>query len=214
MDDPCFHDAIVKLKEYVEKYANEEHLEIEIRLGYLENDNVFKTDIGKDFYDKIWTQLADSDVWDKIEHEKSEDYFWNGRRLSVSDAKTKCIKKVKLAIFDFEFEGSGFDVRVSFSKEIPSKRYAPEKANYKRKKERTSYLWKHLSFDLTKVTMEENTIENHLYEIELEAKHLDLSKMSSHYFIHDSLLKIKDMIEMCEPLEGTPRLNFVKEKIF
>ena len=160
MNDPCFYDAIVKLKEEVKKYSNEDHLEIEIRLGYLEGESKeFKTDIGKDFFDKIGNSLADSEVWEYIDYEQSEDYFWNGRRLSIIQpkinataaekkeaAKGICIKKIKLAIFDFEFEGSGFDVRVSFSKEVPSKRYAKDKATYKRKKERTSYHWKHFKF--------------------------------------------------------------------
>ena len=62
--------------------------------------------------------------------------------------------------------------------------------------------------------MEENTIENHLYEIELETKTLDLTKMTPHYFIHDSLLKIKDIVNICEPLEGDPKLVFIKQKVF
>jgi hypothetical protein len=217
-----YSDAVRKIRDYVEKYATEENLEIEMRLGYLEDDE-FKTNIGKHFFDNIGNQLADSESWDKIQFEKSEDHFLNGRRLTIvteQDSKSSkakkpnstCIKKTKLATIDFRFEGSGFDLRVSFSKEEPSNRFAPEKATYKRKKERTSYFWKHLSFDITKVTMEENTIENHLYEIELETRKLDLTKMTSHYYVHDSLLKIKDMVEMCEPLESNPKLVFIKEK--
>jgi len=213
--DDCFHEAIVRLKNLVEKYANEEHLEIEFRLGYLENDE-FKTDIGKEFFDKITDQLVDSEVWTSVTTENSEDYFYNGRRLTITkeDLKGVCIKKEKLAIVDFIFAGSGFDLRVSFSKEVPSKRFAIEKANYKRIKERTSYNFKYLSFDLTKVTQRDNMVDDHLFEVELEIKQLDLKKMTSHYIIHDSLLKIKDMIKMCEEIDLTCNLTFVKEKIF
>ena len=53
-------------------------------------------------------------------------------------------------------------------------------------------------------------------QIEIETKKIDgiLDKMTSHYFIHDILLKAKDIIEMCEPLEGEQKLVFVKEKKF
>lgn len=213
--DECFHEAICKLKEYVEKYKNEKHLEIEFRLGYLK-DEEFKTDVGKEYFDKITDQLIDSESWSSIDNENSEDYFYNGRRLTITkkDPKGICIKKEKLAIIDFIFTGTGFDLRVSFSKETPSIRFAKEKANYKRIKERTSYNYKHLSYDLTKVTFEENTVEDHVFEIELETKNFDLSKMTSHYLIHDSLLKIKDMIKMCEEIDEKCLLQLVKEKVY
>jgi hypothetical protein len=213
--DDCFHDAIEKLKDYVEKYKDEKDLEIEFRLGYLDNDE-FKTDVGKEFFDKITDQLIDSDVWSSIVYENSEDYFYNGKRLTITekDQKGICIKKDKLSVIDFIFSGTGFDLRVSFSKETPSNRFPKEKANYKRIKQRTSYNFKHLAYDLTKVTFEDNTVENHVFEIELETKKLDLTKMTSHYLIHDSLLKIKDMVKMCEEIDNNAKLQFVKEKVY
>lgn len=217
-EDPCFHEAIVKLKEYVEKYKDEKYLEIEFRLGYLGTDEFkteFKTDVGKEFFDKITDNLADSESWSSIVEEKSEDYFYNGKRLTVSekDPKGICIKKDKLAVIDFVFSGTGFDLRVSFSKENPSNRFPKEKANYKRIKERTSYNFKHLSYDLTKVTLENNTIEDHVFEIELETKKLDLTIMSSHYLIHDSLMKIRDMVKMCEEIDDDAKITLIKEKL-
>jgi hypothetical protein len=213
--DDCFNDAIIKLKEYIEKYKDEEHLEIEYRLGYLDNDE-FKTDIGKEFFDKITDQFIDSEVWSSIKTENSEDYFFNGKRLSITDKDPKglCIKKDKLVVIDFRFSGTCFDLRVSFSKEIPSNRFPKEKATYKRIKERTSYNFKHLSFDLTKVIFEDNTVENHVFEIELETKKLDLTQMTSHYLVHDSLLKIRDMVKMCEEIDENAKVQFIKEKTY
>ncbi len=213
--DDCFHEAIVKLKDYVEKYKNEEFLEVEFRLGYIENDE-FKPDIGKEFFNKITDNFIDSESWSSIDICNSTDYFYNGKRLTITDKDKKgvCIKKDKLAIVDFIFEGSGFDLRVSFSKEIPSNRFPVEKAIYKRIKERTSYNFKNLSFDLTKVTLENNSIENHVFEIELETKKLDLTKMTSHYIVHDSLLKIRDMVKMCEEIDNDSKITFVKETLF
>ena len=62
--------------------------------------------------------------------------------------------------------------------------------------------------------MEENTVEDHLFEIELEIKQLDLTKMTSHYIIHDSLLKIRDMVRMCEEIDTDAKVEFIKEKVF
>jgi hypothetical protein len=213
--DECFHDSIVKLKTFLEKYKDVENLEVEFRLGYLDSDE-FKTDIGKEFFDKITTQLADSEILDDIIYEKSEDYFYSGKRLMITDDNPEgtCIKKEKIAVLDFIFSGSGFDLRVSFSKENPDKRFPKEKAVYKRLKERTSYIYKNLSYDLTKVTTNDNTVEDNSYEIELEIKNLDLKKANSHYIIHDCLLKIKDMIEMCEELDEDSKVQFVKEKVY
>jgi hypothetical protein len=214
--DPCFHDAIVHLKDYVEKFSNEDNLEVEIRLGYLEDDE-FKTNIGKEFFNKITTQLEDCEVWESVTNENSEDYFYNGRRLSITTENPKgtCIKKEKLGVFDFMFDGSGFDIRVSFSKETPSKRYAKDKASYKRNKERTRYLFKNSFFDTTKVTVDDNGVEDNLYEIEIETKKLNLKETSSHYFIHDALLKIRDVVKMCEDIdESESKIIFMKEKIF
>jgi hypothetical protein len=53
-----------------------------------------------------------------------------------------------------------------------------------------------------------------VFEIELETKKLDLTKMTSHYLIHDSLLKIKDMVKMCEEIDNNAKLQFVKEKVY
>ena len=155
------------------------------------------------------------EMWEKND-ENLEDYFYNGRRLSITkdNPKGTCIRKTKLSTFDFMFKGSGFDLRVSFSKEIPAKRFSKDKANYKRIKKRTSFRHKNISYDLTKVTTEENTIQNHLYEVEVEAKEINLNKMSSHYFIHDCLLKIKDLVSMCEEIEDEPVISFIKSKNF
>ncbi len=212
--DKHFHDAIEKIKKYVELYSKEDNLEIEFRLGYNEEDE-FKTDIGKELYDKIYnTMILSDDSWSKINQEFSEDYFYSGKRMSVTKDETICIKKEKIATFDYAFKGSGFDLRISFSREIPTKKFDLEKYNYKRIKDRTSFLHKHLSYDLTKVTMDDNNIEDHLFEVELEIKKIDLTKMTSHYIIHDALLKITDLVKICEDIDYDYSLKLTKENVY
>lgn len=219
----CFHDAIKILKKYVEAFSKtEENLEIEFRLGYIEEEE-FNTDVGKDYFEKINAQLIDCVAWSSIEEEKTHDYFYSGKRLTIMDKGKKkdiCVKKEKIAVIDFKFSGTGFDLRVSFSREIPCNKFSIEKANYKRIKERRSFNYKgaktdlQLSYDLTKVTFEENTVENNNYEIELEIKKFDLNKVSSHFIIHDCLLKVYDMVKMCEEVDDKCKLIVNKEKVY
>jgi len=216
--DSNFHNAILVIKKHIEKYAEVPNLEVEFRLGYINKDE-FKTDIGKSFFDKISEQLFESEMLEKkLIFDKTKDYFYNGRRLTVSDSNPKgtCIRKEKLAVVDFSINDSGFDMRVSFSKEIPSKRFDISKSNYARVKERSSFHHKHLRFDMTNVTVEDNTVEDHLFEIELEIMEIDFTKMSSHYLIHDALLKINDMVNMCEEEDNeicSHKIVLIKEKI-
>ena len=155
--------------------------------------------------------FVDSNAWTKVNHEIITDYFYGERRLSITktDEKGTSIKKIRLENVDFDFQGSGFYIRICFSKEIPSKRFSIDKSEYKRIKERSSFSWKHLSFDLTKVESENNSISKINYEVEIEAKVIDYNKMTSHYFIHDLLLKIKDIVKICEPFENENNLKLI-----
>lgn len=215
--DIIYHDAILKIKDHIEKYIKdkEENLEIEFRLGFKENDS-FKTDIGKTFFNKMISKMNDSDTCKK--NESSDDYFYKGKRLSVlkesNKKESKCIKKTKLAVFDFTFKGTAFDIRVSISTETPVNRFQPDKAEYKRSKDRNSFEYKNWRYDFTTVSIVENTIETKSYEVELESIKPDLSKTSSYYFCHDAFLKLTDLIKMCDPIEEDPKIVFVSEKIF
>lgn len=211
--DEHFHEAIIIIKQFVEKFSEEKNLEIEFRLGYMEDDE-FKTDIKIDYFNKIYDVLSSTDVWSDVKKEKTKDYFYNTKRLTIGLDEEICIKKEKLAILDFALIGSGFDLRVSFSRETPVKKFDIANANYLRKKDRTSFCHKHVSFDLTNVSMVDNSIENNLYEVELEIKEINLSKMSSYYLVHDALLKITDMVKMCEELDDHYKLEFTKDNIY
>ncbi len=212
--DTIYHDAILKIKDHIEKYINKsELLEIEFRLGFKE-DNSFKTDIGKTFFNKMISKMNDSDMPKK--NEMSDDYFYKEKRLSISKVikESKCIKKTKIAVFDFTFKGTAFDIRVSISTETPVNRFQPDKAEYKRSKDRNSFEYKNWRYDFTTVSIVENTIETKSYEVELESIKPDLSKTSSYYFCHDAFLKLTDLIKMCDPIEDNPKIVFVSEKIF
>ena len=103
---------------------------------------------------------------------------------------------------DIEYESSPFDLRISLNKETPVKieKFNKNKAELTRKKDRTRYNYKYLYFDFTKVESECNTLISKSNNIEIEIK--DLKVISKDYcidyIIHSCLLKIRDLVSMCE----------------
>jgi mRNA capping enzyme, beta chain len=210
--DNGMKEAIIRIKEVFDKYRNTENLEVEYRLGY--SNGTFKTDIGKECFDKISAVLKTSDL--VVVRTKSEDYFLDSKRLSIEPEKPEksvCITKEKLAVLDFSFEKTGFDLRVSFSRETPTEPFPKEEASFKRTKDRISYISggpSTVSYDITRITHENNTLQDHSYEFELEWLEAD-PKTSSHYCIHDCLLKIKDVVAMCEEIDDCAKFTAVSK---
>lgn len=206
--DPTFHEAIEEITKFVNKYKDVENLEMEFRLGYLEtNENdieYFNSDTSKEFLTKVGNVLQTGKSWVTSDREINNDYFYDGMRLSVDHKGNKtCIKKSKLCTLDFMFEGTPFDIRVCFSKEIPVDvlKFSPKKPTdmYKREKDRMSYKYKSWVYDITSVKTVDNTVEDIKYEIELEVDVKEcLKKANSKYLVHSSLLKIADIVGMCE----------------
>ena len=221
--DPNFHKAIIELKPYFDKYKDVENLEVEFRIGYLEEDDdkhYFNSYVSKEFFTKIMNVLQTNKSWVSEDREVTKDYFDDGMRLSVGCyGKKTCIKKMKLCVIDFTFDGTPFDIRVCFSKEIPilASLFNPKnpKKIYNREKDRMSYKYKTWTYDITSVKTVENTVEETVFEIELEADVKNsLDKMSTSYFIHSSLLKIKDIVGMCEKVTDDCVLELYKVKEF
>jgi hypothetical protein len=212
----CFKDAIIKIIPYFDEYKDVKDLEVEFRLGFIEESS-FSTDVSEEFYQKIFQILDKSSCWTKKDSTTTEDYFSNGKRKSVNLVTKKeiIIKKEKLIVLDFSFQGTPFDLRVSFSREIPKKTFSEKNINYKRQKKRKSYIHQYWNYDLTVVTTDENTVLEKTYEVELEIStplREILGKIEPYFFVHSSLLKIKDLVNMCEEDEGSSKLCFVREK--
>jgi hypothetical protein len=219
--DPNFHDAINILKPYFDKYKDVENLEVEFRLGYLEEDDdkqLFNSFVSKEFFSNIINTLRTNKHWISKEREVTKDYFDNGMRLSVEcNGKKTCIKKNKLCTVDFTFNGTPFDIRVCFSTETPVDvgKFKPKKPKdiYNREKDRVSYKYKSWSYDVTSVKTIDNTIEDVIFEFELECDVKEsLKTMDINYMIHSSLLKMKDIVNMCEKIEDSSKLEFYNTK--
>ena len=218
-----FDDAINKILPHLEKYKNYPHLEVEFRLGFLEDDDkFFNTSIPKEFFEKIAKVLKSNKNWKSQERTVVNDFFNKGLRMSVySDGKRECIKKNKFFSMDFTFEYTPFDLRVSISQELPKSISefiiddTDTNSIFKREKDRMSYVHKIWSFDITSVKTTDNSVEDTSFEIELDTTNFSKNKPSClKYYIHSSLLKIKDLVDMCEKVPDEAELVFIQEKCF
>lgn len=192
--------AIECLKELIQKYKSVKNIEIEIRIGIIE-DSKFNSGLNsEDFYNKIKERLDSSQKWTKIEKINYKEKI-NG---NIKKIYNSFICKKKLETIDFNFKGTPYDFRISICSETPI-----EVNNFNpiliRNKDRISYYYKECKFDLTKVETEYNNeiVENEEFEIEL----LNLNSSTSDlYRAHSALLKIYDIINMCEEIKSTSKL--------
>lgn len=215
-------DVILK---YMKLYKDKPNLEIEFRLGYNE-ENTFNTDISTIFFDKIFNQLEQSSVFTH-KHRDYVDTFYSihgkevgkeGKeqiQLRNSSDTQQNIQKTKLCVIDLGYEP--FDVRISFSTEEPCAK-PPQKSKivYLRNKSRNSFEYKYWSYDLTKVVHKENSLDITKHELELELKVDMLSDKNNEfleYLILSSLLKIKDMADMCE-INNSIEFEVLKENVY
>lgn len=219
MNDPRCIDAINLIKSHVDKFKDSSNIEIEFRLGYFE-DSRFNSNIGHVYFDRIKQVLESTKIWAKVVKTESEDFMHKDYRLSVfPDGSEVAIKKERLQNLDFALTGSSYDVRVSFSREtpVPQTKVQSKKSRatnvFKRHKIRTSFvLGDYVSFDLSEVKTEDNGVMDLSYELELELTGLAMLKskaMTSHYLVHDILLKIIDLVAIVEPLDENPRFEAV-----
>ena len=213
-DHKLFSDALLKIESLISKYLNYKDLEIEFRFGY-HSPEAFNSTVPELFFNKIKKNLEASNF--KQVSKITQDAFSSGIRKSTTKVGLKnrstYIKKEKLAILDFSLNGP-FDIRVSISREIKmaSKDFNDKAVSYQRLKNRTSFLYKSWSFDLTELEFEENSIKQKVFEVELE---VDLSKDDDVlYLIHSSLLKVRDLSLFCENESQDLQFILLNEKIF
>ena len=168
------HDvkAIVeKLLPVLEAHKEEEHIEIEMRLGK-HNGSFFDTNVGKDTFERVLEGLRKYDGWEKTETTNSDVYYCdaNSIRLSVNqDSGDNGVMVQKINVLKEDFTGTPLDMRFSVSREIPT--WGEHEMDRVRTKMRHSFVRKNLSIDMTissgdKVDMDSE--EPCSYQIEFE----------------------------------------------
>ena len=212
--------VIVKLVELVEKYKDYSNIEIEIRLGYIE-DNYFDTNITNEYYKKINNTLNSFEGWSYNDNKTTTDYYYDGNlRLSIdTEGNRSAMKKVRLVDIDIAYDSAPFDIRISVSQETPIDPNDINNNNLKtsRNKKRITRIHDKWKFDLSEVTTEHNTLKKKGYEFEIEIDNLSdtLNKYNndSMYVAHSTLLKLRQVINMCEEPEEIFSMEIISEKI-
>ena len=145
-----------KIHKLFEQHQNDPHIEVEMRLGKF-NGKLFDTNVGKDTFDKVYRALVKYQAWEKI-YTTQEEVFYRDRdniRMSIDQntGDQKIVQKTSVHKEDFKkIKGVPYDVRVAFSKEIPTDIDDFGDMDRKRSKHRQSFVRKNLSIDLTMST--------------------------------------------------------------
>ena len=185
-----------KVKDLFELHKNEEHIEVEIRLGK-HNGSLFDTNVGKETFERVLKGLKKYNGWESTKTTTTDVYYddTNGIRIS-SDENTGeqvMVQKINVVKQDFKFEP--LDVRFSISREIPT--FGQYDMDRKRSKLRHSFVRKNLSIDMTissgdSVDMDSEDASS--YQIELEIN--KPGDVTSHDQLFNILHKINDVSKL------------------
>lgn len=183
--------------------------ELEIRFGYKDDRQRFVTNLGRNNYAKIVQLLHSNKNWLDVKNVNQTDYFCTSRqlRLTVSDDKEECVRKVKNQTWDFpNFNGTNWTLRVSLSSEQPvSDKVFGDNADFSREKQRLRFVHKNRhgmtwNYDATVVKSVTDTADpdqddgDLMYEFELEVDVQD--KVDTSYLAHSTELKILDVFNV------------------
>lgn len=185
-----------KIKDVFEAHKNEEHIEVEIRLGK-HNGSLFDTNVGKETFERVLKGLRKYDGWEETKT-TSTDVFYddtNGIRITSDEdtGEQVMVQKIKVVKEDFKFEP--LDVRFSISREIPT--HGSYDMDRKRSKYRHSFIRKNLSIDMTvssgdSVDMDSEDASS--YQIELEI--VKPSDVGSYNDLFNILHKVNDLSKL------------------
>lgn len=145
------HDikAIVeKLLPVFDSHKDEEHIEVEMRLGKY-NGSFFDTNVGKEAFEKVLEGLRKFVAWENIQTSTCDIFYSdkNGIRITSNHdtGEQKMIQKINVVKEDFT--GTPTDLRFSVAREIPT--WGEYEMDRKRTKTRHSFIRKNLSIDMT-----------------------------------------------------------------
>ena len=196
--------GILKLVELLDKYKNYSNIEIEIRLGYIQ-EKYFDSNITNEYYKKINNTLNSFEDWSYNDNKTTTDYYDGNLRLSIDmEGNRSAMNKVRLTDIDIVYDSGPFDIRISVSQETPIDPNDVNNNNLKtsRNKTRITRIYDKWKFDLSEVTTENNNLKKKSYEFEIEIDNpfdtLKKYNNDSVYVAHSTLLKLRQVINMCE----------------
>ena len=161
---------VEKLLPVFESHKDEEHIEVEMRLGK-HNGSFFDTNVGKETFECVLNGLRKYNGWENTKTTTSENYYnaANSIRITVNEDTGEQTMIQKINVVKEDFTGSLLDVRFSVSREIPT--WGEYPMDRKRTKTRHSFVRKNLSIDMTIASgdnVDMDSEEECSYQIELE----------------------------------------------
>ena len=188
---------VEKLLPVFETHREEEHIEVEMRLGK-HNGSFFDTNVGKDTFERVMEGLRKYDGWEKMEMSELDVYYndANNIRLSVNkDTGENGNMIQKINVLKEDFNGTPLDIRFSVSREIPT--WGEYEMDRVRTKTRHSFVRKNLSIDMT-ISSGDNadmdSEEECSYQIEFEI--VDPTKVSTRDEFFNIIHKVNDLSKL------------------
>jgi hypothetical protein len=185
-----------KIRDVFEAHKNEEHIEVEIRLGK-HNGSLFDTNVGKETFDRVMKGLKKYNGWESTKTTATDVFYddTNGIRISSEEDTGEQVMIQKIKVVKEDFKSEPLDVRFSISREIPT--HGQYDMDRKRSKLRHSFIRKNLSIDMTvssgdSVDMDSEDASS--YQIELEI--VKPSDVGSYNDLFNILHKVNDLSKL------------------
>ena len=196
-----FHKICDTVEPIIDKYKNEEYIEMEFRLGKF-NGTFFDTNIGEKMYISILNGLNKYTGWDRIVQSETEVFFRekDNLRITIDESTNEetIIKKERVHVEDFKkLEGTPFDIRFSVCKEIPMDHDYESEMDGKKTKTRTSYIRKNVSIDVTSIsgnTQDMDSEDPFTYQVEFEI--IKPQNVEDRDTLFNIIHKIKDLFNI------------------
>jgi len=187
---------VEKILPVFDSYKDEEHIEVELRLGKY-NGSFFDTNMGKKTSERVLKGLQKYDKWEKIDTSISDIFYNDKESIRITSnqdtGEQKMIQKINVVKEDFS--GTPTDMRFSVSREIPN--WGEYEMDRKRTKTRYSFVRKNLSIDMT-ISSGDNadmdSEEESSYQIEFEI--VDPTKVSSRDEFFNIIHKVNDLSKL------------------
>lgn len=186
-----------QVKPHFNAHKAKNHVEFELRLGRV-NGKMFDTDVGKEVFDKLMCGLRKYQGWEEIKETSTSVYYKDNVRVSVDEEtdETEIVNKIPLIKETLRLEGRPLDVRFAVSLEEPAEQ-SNEVMDFVRNKQRTSFIRKNLSIDMTVVSGQPEDLdceEPHSYQVELEI--IDPKKVSNDNDLYNIVHKVHNILEV------------------
>lgn len=197
------HKVCDTIEPIFNKYKDDEHVEMEMRLGKY-NGKFFDTNIGEKMYINLMKGLNKYDGWERIETSQTEVFYRekDNLRITIDESTNEetVIRKERVHVEDFkQLEGTPFDIRFCVSKELPIEHDYDSEMDCKKTKTRTSYIRKNLSIDMTSIiggAQDMDSEDPFTYQVEFEI--IKPENVEDKNTLFNIIHKIKDLFNILE----------------